>query len=283
MGYADDAPSCWNAPHAWQLGWLRARQLDGASLAPGATLALDLAPLAAPGALALRLLPSWAPGADALFASYRTAPAGSPDAGLAAAEDGVYGRLAGRVHVHTASTWGGPDGSPTAWRAVLGGAPPLPPPPASQQHLLLYACAPQPRRPPASKRHRQRLEERAARPLPPLGQRACCRPPQSQHKNTPPSCVAAAGQAWEYPEAGVVLRVTALRGDAAAVTVCRKAGAETAASCAAGVDADCNGLAGARDPACAALRIAALGEGRRGGGRVRRPRKGRCAAANKKT
>ncbi len=41
-----------------------------------------------------------------------------------------------------------------------------------------------------------------------------------------------------------------MEGTVAVLTVCRKGGAETPASCTAGQDNDCNGLAGAADPAC---------------------------------
>lgn len=60
----------------------------------------------------------------------------------------------------------------------------------------------------------------------------------------------AAGGAWAQPAASLVVRVKSFSAAGATVTVCRKAGAETAASCAAGLDNDCNGLVGAADPAC---------------------------------
>ena len=63
----------------------------------------------------------------------------------------------------------------------------------------------------------------------------------------------AAGQSWSQPASGVVVRHKGMAGSSALVSVCRSGGAETAASCAAGVDWDCNGLAGAADPACASL------------------------------
>lgn len=64
------------------------------------------------------------------------------------------------------------------------------------------------------------------------------------------------GQAWELRQAGLVVRLRSSNSAAAALTVCRKAkgGVETRESCAAGVDADCNGRAGARDAACAKFR-----------------------------
>ncbi len=60
----------------------------------------------------------------------------------------------------------------------------------------------------------------------------------------------AAGAAWAQPAAGLVVRVKSVGATGATLTVCRKAGAETAASCAAGLDNDCNGLVGTADPAC---------------------------------
>jgi hypothetical protein len=65
--------------------------------------------------------------------------------------------------------------------------------------------------------------------------------------------LAAAGDAYELPGTGLVLRLQTKSSGAAAVTVCRRGGAETLATCQAGQDNDCNGLAGAEDPACAKL------------------------------
>eukprot|EP00887_Chlorella_sp_A99_P007092 scaffold2.g7092.t1 len=62
------------------------------------------------------------------------------------------------------------------------------------------------------------------------------------------------GQAWESSAAaGIVVRQVSHDATQATVTVCRVGGAETAASCAGGLDWDCNGLAGAADPTCAAF------------------------------
>ena len=66
-----------------------------------------------------------------------------------------------------------------------------------------------------------------------------------------------AGATWQHAAAGLVVRVQAVASGSATVTVCRKGGAETAATCAAGTDNDCNGLAGPADPACAKLLAAA--------------------------
>ena len=66
---------CWNAPHAWQAGWLTAAQFDGANLHPGQTARLTLAPQSVYGNSAnatARFVPTWAPSAAPLFVSYRT-------------------------------------------------------------------------------------------------------------------------------------------------------------------------------------------------------------------
>jgi hypothetical protein len=62
-----------------------------------------------------------------------------------------------------------------------------------------------------------------------------------------------ASQAWSDATTGLVVRVTSISKGSAAITVCRKGGAETLATCQAGLDNDCNGLVGAKDPACAKL------------------------------
>ena len=65
--------------------------------------------------------------------------------------------------------------------------------------------------------------------------------------------LSAAGSAWTHPTAGLVVRLKAAGRTAARVTLCRKAGKETLASCQAGMDNDCNGLVGVKDPRCAVL------------------------------
>ncbi|KAL4440188.1 hypothetical protein ABPG75_003189 [Micractinium tetrahymenae] len=63
-----------------------------------------------------------------------------------------------------------------------------------------------------------------------------------------------AGGSWEQPGSGLVVRATSTGPRAASVTVCRRGGMqETAASCLNELDWDCNGLAGAADPACLPL------------------------------
>ena len=68
-----------------------------------------------------------------------------------------------------------------------------------------------------------------------------------------PALSTAGGQSWSSSAAGLVVRVRSISNDtgsaaAAVVSVCRRAGPETVASCLAGSDNDCNGLAGRDDP-----------------------------------
>ncbi len=63
----------------------------------------------------------------------------------------------------------------------------------------------------------------------------------------------AAGQSWALPGTRLVVRLVRATNSAAVVTLCRKAGPETLASCQAGLDNDCNGKVGAADAACAPL------------------------------
>ena len=62
------------------------------------------------------------------------------------------------------------------------------------------------------------------------------------------------GERWVYVGTGLtVRRLPSTSAGVAVVSVCRRGGLETAASCTADTDNDCNGLAGADDPACAAF------------------------------
>ncbi|PSC74160.1 hypothetical protein C2E20_2632 [Micractinium conductrix] len=197
--YADDSGTmgyccqdrCPNTPHAWQLGWISVRQLDGASLKPGVPVTLTVASQALSSQSGLRIVPSWAAGVDPIFVGYRTKASG--DAALEP-------QLAGRLHLYTAGITNTYDPKLTSWKGSLS----------------------------------------------------------------------TAGTAWTHPTAGMVVRLKAAGGTAASVTLCRKAGKETLASCLAGLDNDCNGLVGAKDPACAALV-------RRRRAAVRRPTMARAA------
>ncbi|KAL4427875.1 hypothetical protein ABPG75_001964 [Micractinium tetrahymenae] len=172
--FQDATQRCFNTPHAWQLGWISAQLLDGASLAPGQTVSASLLSQASSDRTGLRILPSWAPGTAPVFVGYRTAQGG--DAGLAPLWDG-------KVSVHSAAIDSALSTSPTVLRAAL-----------------------------------------------------------------------AVGEAYTFNEAGLVVRFVDSGADTSAhVSVCRVAGPETLASCRAGMDADCNGLAADQDPACRKL------------------------------
>ena len=58
---------CPNTPHAWQLGWISVRQLDGTSLKPGVPVTLAVASQALSSQSGLRIVPSWAAGVDPIF------------------------------------------------------------------------------------------------------------------------------------------------------------------------------------------------------------------------
>ncbi len=66
--------------------------------------------------------------------------------------------------------------------------------------------------------------------------------------------LAAAGDSWSHAATGLVLRFLLLTPSKdATLQVCRKGGPETLTTCLKGQDNDCNGLAGALDPACLPL------------------------------
>lgn len=76
---------------------------------------------------------------------------------------------------------------------------------------------------------------------------SCRAPPR------PPRPPIAAGQAWQEPLSGLVLTYRGVVNGTHAVVVCRRVGNETLSSCKAGLDFNCDGLAGAADPTCARL------------------------------
>lgn len=63
----------------------------------------------------------------------------------------------------------------------------------------------------------------------------------------------ARGASYTDPDTSLVVRVTGMTSATATITLCRRVGTETLASCKANLDGDCNGLVGTRDPACAKL------------------------------
>lgn len=65
---------------------------------------------------------------------------------------------------------------------------------------------------------------------------------------------ATVGDSWNSTATGLVLRFFRItRTGEAVLRLCRKGGPETLTTCQRGVDNDCNGLAGAADPACLRL------------------------------
>ena len=73
------ADRCPNTAHAWQMGWTRADQLDGASLKPGQTYNATLATQATTVRSAIRVLPTWNSAAAPMFIGFRTV--GAPGTG----------------------------------------------------------------------------------------------------------------------------------------------------------------------------------------------------------
>ncbi|KAL4423979.1 hypothetical protein ABPG75_001280 [Micractinium tetrahymenae] len=109
MGYCC-SDRCPNTPHAWQLGWISVRQLDGSSLQPGLTFTTVVASQSASARSGIRILPSWAAGMDPLFLGYRTRAGGD------AATDGT---VAGKLHIYSAAITNTFDAQTTAWNAAL--------------------------------------------------------------------------------------------------------------------------------------------------------------------
>ncbi|KAL4421241.1 hypothetical protein ABPG75_010532 [Micractinium tetrahymenae] len=190
MGYCC-SDRCPNTPHAWQLGWITAQQIDGTAITPGQTLTFNINSQSVSRQTGLRV--TLGTGTDPLFVGYRTKAGG--DSGAPNSIVGFY-KAPGRLHLHTAPIANTFDAQPTDWKGTLS----------------------------------------------------------------------AAGSAWAHPTAGLVVRLKSATATAAVVTLCRKAGPETMASCQAGLDNDCNGKVGSQDAACAALmsRAAALARPRRG-------------------
>ncbi|KAL4440139.1 hypothetical protein ABPG75_003140 [Micractinium tetrahymenae] len=121
MGYCC-SDRCPNTPHAWQLGWLAPRLLDGAALLPGQTVAATVAAQSSSRFSGLRIVPSWAPGADPLYIGYRTPTGG--DAGIQmnvapGNNDASLPPTPGRLHVYSAPIQGPTDARFTTWQAAL--------------------------------------------------------------------------------------------------------------------------------------------------------------------
>ena len=70
---------CPNAPHAWQMGWSRADQLDASNLRLGQTYNGTLFSQASVVRSSIRVVPSWVSGYAPLFIGFRTRTAGTGD------------------------------------------------------------------------------------------------------------------------------------------------------------------------------------------------------------
>lgn len=69
----------------------------------------------------------------------------------------------------------------------------------------------------------------------------------------PPHCLPAANQSFTYTAGKLVVRVKGVAAGYANITICRLGGAETASSCANGLDMNCDELVGQKDPTCKAF------------------------------
>ncbi|KAL4421679.1 hypothetical protein ABPG77_001220 [Micractinium sp. CCAP 211/92] len=176
MGYCC-ADRCPNTPHAWQLGWITAQQINGSAIKPGQTLTFNINSQAVSRQTGLRI--TGLDGSDPLFVGYRTKAGGDTPAPADIAGASIS---AGRLHLYTAAIANTFDPKPTSWMGSVSN-----------------------------------------------------------------------GSAWEHPTAGLVVRLRSVSSTSAVVTLCRKAGPETLASCRAGLDNDCNSLVADKDAACLKL------------------------------
>ena len=183
---------------------------------------LDGAALAPGVPVAVRLAPQGMASRSGLrvLPDWAAAPCDPVFAGYCVAVGGdtwLQPSSTGRVHVHTAAIAQPNDAQPTMWQAALAGE----------------RCG-------GAVGSDGKREVRAVGPL-------------SSARPRPPLCLPllpAVGESWEHAASGLVLHFNHVANGTALVTACRKTGAETATSCAAGRDNDCNGLAGTADPAC---------------------------------
>lgn len=110
MGFCCE-PRCFSTPHSWQMGWVAVQQLDGASLAPGATYRTWVASQSAAPQSGLRILPTWAPAADAIFLGVRHRAGG--DAKLSPL-------VLNKVHVYQSRAGHTFDAAPSILKASVG-------------------------------------------------------------------------------------------------------------------------------------------------------------------
>ncbi|PSC71071.1 hypothetical protein C2E20_5453 [Micractinium conductrix] len=110
MGYCCQ-DRCPNTVHAWQLGWLKVRQLDATTLRAGRTVSLTLPSQSRSSLAGLRVLTSWAAGTDPLFVGYRTRTGG---------DVASPGDVVGRVHIYSSPATGGLDPRDSKYHGSLG-------------------------------------------------------------------------------------------------------------------------------------------------------------------
>ncbi|GAB4814591.1 hypothetical protein N2152v2_001637 [Parachlorella kessleri] len=106
---------CYNAPHAYQMGWFPVVQLDGSRLLAGTTVSALLAPQ--PQGRGLHVQPDWASGATPFFLSYRQ-PSGY-DKDLANTAYPAFTAYGGLTNIYASATWD-QNGATTQWLAAIG-------------------------------------------------------------------------------------------------------------------------------------------------------------------
>lgn len=227
------------------MGWATLQQIDASVLPPGRTLTMRLASQALSQQSGLRIdTRSWAPGVDPLYLGYRTADRG---------DRGINQGCLGKVHLYSSPVTNSYDAQPSLYLAGLEREPATSPPvrcfevPALSGKGGRLGGSPWPA--PALHSGAHRFSQLAWGTL-----HSAPEQPSYDSSLSPPS---AEGQAWYQEDAGLVMLNRGVDGTAAVVSVCRIGGPESPASCTAGIDFDCNGLAGPDDPACAAFQGAA--------------------------
>ena len=104
---------CLNTPHAWQMGWLNVRHLNGTSLPAAATYNTSMGVQAvSPNLSGIRIVPTWAPGVDPIFVGFRWAVRG---------DEFLPPSLTRRIHIYTSKISHYRDAQPTVLRASLRG------------------------------------------------------------------------------------------------------------------------------------------------------------------
>ena len=114
MGYCC-TDRCPNTPHAWQLGWITAQQINGSAIKPGQTLTFSINSQAVSRQAGLRI--TGLNGSDPLFVGYRTKAGGDAPAPVDIA--GVSS-TAGRLHLCECRGRGGLAAAMRFWLAQQG-------------------------------------------------------------------------------------------------------------------------------------------------------------------